>query len=90
MTPIEKAAKLRRELITAMDKASNELNSYCAPHKGAMGLVSDEIRQGETYRNLSYNYQKAKDNLALFNTTYKGKEYAKAFKAETMQHYKRV
>ena len=91
MTPIEASIE-RRRLITEMDNASAKFVEYAKPHRNNMGLVSDAIRQGETYRNLNYDYQKAKAHLASFLKLHKGKEYQKeyqkAFKAETNEHYK--
>lgn len=87
MTP-QQAAIERRRLITAMDEASDKFVNFCQPHRNNMGLVTDTIRESVEYKNLSYDYQVAKAHLSSFNKLHKGKEYAKAFKAETDEHFK--
>lgn len=87
MSPAE-AAKFRRSLITTMDGVSQQLNDFVKPHRGEMGLVSDEIRNTPKYKALNEAYHIAKGNLATFLKAHQGKEYAKAFKAETIEHFK--
>jgi hypothetical protein len=53
-------------LVARADQSSKQLNAACAPHKGAMGLVSDEFRKTDTYASLSNLYALDKELLRLF------------------------
>lgn len=86
MKPTE-AAKLRRELIDAMDYASDKLVKFCKPYRGDMGLVSDECKNSAEYKCLNSAYQIAKSTLAVFNKHHRGVEYTKAFRAETIEYF---
>lgn len=86
MTPQEAAIE-RRKLISAMDETSAKLAAFCQPHRNNMGLVPDEIRKSDEYTRLNRDYYTAKAHLQSFLKLHQGKEYAKAFKAETIEHY---
>ena len=90
MTPEEAAARLRRSLITDMDIASQKFTDYCKPYRNSIGLVADNIKSGEEYKRLQKNYYITRDKLQLFNNVFTGKEYKKAFKKETEEHYKKI
>ena len=87
MTPTVAATK-RRELINAMDYAGEQWAQACKPHKIEMGLVSEEFRKSPEYKRLSEEFYTAKDKLAVFMKNHQGKEYAEAFKSETIEHFK--
>lgn len=69
----------KNELGEKMDKASKALGAFVAPHRGAMGLISDEIRTTAEYKKLRNDYAQAHATLRRFNQlNSKNKELAKA------------
>ena len=77
----------RRQLINTADEASAAITAFCKPHRGAMGLVGDDVLNSLEYEFLNNAYTHAKRDLIAFNKAYKSKEYLKAFKDETFNHY---
>ena len=69
----------KNELVEKMDTASKTLNAFVADHRGAMGLVSDELRATPEYKELSAKYYTAHATMRQFNQlTSKDKALAKA------------
>ncbi len=66
--------------------ASQALTNYCKPFQGTMGLVTDECRQSDTYKQLNSAYALAHNNLRAFNkATSKNKDLQKAIRENIMQ-----
>jgi hypothetical protein len=77
---------IKLELNNKSTIASQALTDYCAPFRGAMGLVSDECHEQESYKAYKKAYAIAHNNLRAFNkATSKNKELQKAIKENIMQ-----
>lgn len=86
MSEIDKLLSIRRDLIACTDRASEALVLACKPHRGEMGLVSDEFRSSDLYKSLNSYYQTTKKALQTFNQgTRHNKEFQKAIREEIMQ-----
>lgn len=88
-TAITIAVAKRRRLIGRLNATSSALQQYCAPHRGAMGLVSDEAKATDEYARLSLDYEVAKYTLEVFMKAHKDKAFKLAFADETLRHYGR-
>jgi hypothetical protein len=80
----------RRELINAVDASSAALSAYARPHKNEMGLVSDDIRQSDTYKALATEYNRNKAIMSQFYKMYPVKKYNKLFRDDTLRHFGRI
>lgn len=80
---------VRRKLIDVNTASSQALTDYCKPFQGNMGLISDECRQSDEYKQLKQAFDISWHNLRQFNqATRKNKEFQKAIKQEIMQRRK--
>lgn len=78
--------KTKKTLNQRSTKSSQALTDYCKDFKGAMGLVSDECRNSDTYKKLKAQFNADWQALRSFNqATSKNKELQKAIRADIMQ-----
>lgn len=76
--------KLR--LNNASMASSQALTSYCRPFRGAMGLVNDECKQSQEYKQLQAQFNHDWQALRAFNkANSKNKELQRAIKDEIIQ-----
>lgn len=77
---------VRRKLIDVNTDNSQALTDYCKPFQGNMGLISEECKQSDEYKQLKRAFDQSWHNLRQFNqATRKNKELQKAIKQEIMQ-----
>ena len=71
---LEEAIEHKNKLNDSVDKYSKELNSF--DQKNSIGLVIEELRFSQEYKEIENNYNKAFKELREFNSwfvkTYKG------------------
>ena len=77
---------IKLDLIAKSDESSQALTDYCKSYRGAMGLVSDECKQSDEYKQLKRQFDTDWQNLRAFSqATSKNKDLQKAIKANIME-----
>lgn len=82
---IDELFTLKDGLVARLDQSSGNLRRACAPHRGAMGLVSDEFRATNEYASLRNLYEFDKQQMDAFWRLVRGnKEFLKADRERTL------
>jgi len=70
MDDIEKLRETKRQLNSACEASDSALKDFCSKHTNGMGLVTDEARSTDTYKELRAQFDKDFQALRSFNAKY--------------------